>query len=65
MEQRLERVQAEEEERYRDDSSVDSDGSDKEDDDVDSSGTKGKAKEGGDSDGEREHPRKGMYGTIK
>eukprot|EP00957_Ditylum_brightwellii_P060002 4555284-Ditylum_brightwellii.AAC.1 len=51
-------MQAEEEEKNRDDFSVDSDGSDEEDDDLDSNGTKGKATEGGDADGEREHPRK-------
>eukprot|EP00957_Ditylum_brightwellii_P080423 6116899-Ditylum_brightwellii.AAC.1 len=54
VEQCLERAQAEEEKRYRDDSSMDSDGSDEEDNDIDSSGTKGKANKGGDSDGEKE-----------
>eukprot|EP00957_Ditylum_brightwellii_P199666 15220957-Ditylum_brightwellii.AAC.1 len=56
----MEKVQIEEEERNRDDSSVDSDSSDEEGDEVDGNGKEDKVQEGIGGDGEIEHPHKNM-----
>eukprot|EP00957_Ditylum_brightwellii_P132909 10134857-Ditylum_brightwellii.AAC.1 len=60
VEQRTEKVQIEEEERNRYDSSVDSDSSDEKGGEVDANGKEGKVQEEIDGDGETEHSYKKM-----
>eukprot|EP00957_Ditylum_brightwellii_P073898 5615313-Ditylum_brightwellii.AAC.1 len=60
----MEKVKVEEGGRNRDDSSVESDGSDKGGNEVDSNGKNSMMQEGIDDDGETGHPCKNMYGII-